>query len=219
MWRGRREPDSQVFCHPRSAHALAFIDKDIFVIHPVRTTTTTTHHNHNNHRSHFGSSHPRRRWREFRSHGGSSPSDTLFPNALSPGLFSVICTMSTFCVLRWSVVLRSFFGTVSAEGLSFVPFCSPVAADSTSLVSDASMVLPSVPGYLEAREDFVDGSMWFLPAAPSLLGGITGEFWSDLLVFKPCGCFAAIDAAMPMTPLSEDWPVQLGVWPAPSFQP
>ena len=63
--------------------------------------------------------------------------------------------------------------------MSFVPFCSSVAADSTSLVSDASMVLPSVLGYLEAREDFVDGSMWFLPAAPSLLGGITGEFWSN----------------------------------------
>ena len=100
-----------------------------------------------------------------------------------------------------------------------MPFCSSVAANSTSLVSGASMVLPSVPGSLEAREDFVDGSMWFLPAAPSLLGGFTGEFWPDLLMFKPCGCFAAIDAAMLMTLLSEDRPVQLGVWPAPSFQP
>ena len=98
-------------------------------------------------------------------------------------------------------------------------FCTSVAANSTSFVSDASMVLPSVPGSLEAREDFVEGSEWFLPAAPSLLGGITGEFWSDLPVFKPYGCFAAIDAAMLLTPLSEDWPFQLGVWPAPSFQP
>ena len=65
----------------------------------------------------------------------------------------------------------------------------------------------------------MEGSTWFLPAARSLLGGITGEFWSDLPVFKPCGCFAAIDAAMLMTPVSEEWPVQLGVWPAPSFQP
>ena len=44
-----------------------------------------------------------------------------------------------------------------------------------------------------------------LPAAPSLLDGITG--------------FCVIDAAMLMLPLSEDWPVLLGVWPAPSFQP
>ena len=58
-----------------------------------------------------------------------------------------------------------------------------------------------------------------LPAVPSLLDGITGEFWSDLLVFQPCGCFVAIDAAMLMMLLSEDWPVLLGVWPAPSFQP
>ena len=53
-------------------------------------------------------------------------------------------------------------------------------------------------------DDFV---YWLvlLPAAPSLLDGITG--------------FCVIDAAMLMLPLSEDWPVLLGVWPAPSFQP
>ena len=28
-WRGRRESDSQVFCHPNSLHALAHIDRDM----------------------------------------------------------------------------------------------------------------------------------------------------------------------------------------------
>ena len=53
-------------------------------------------------------------------------------------------------------------------------------------------------------DDFV---YWLvlLPAAPSLLDNITG----------PC----LIDAAMLMLPLSEDWPVLLGAWPAPCFQP
>ena len=80
-----------------------------------------------------------------------------------------------------------------------MPSCSSAAANSTSLVSDASTVLPSVPGYLEAREDFVDGSVWFLPAAPSLLGGIMGEFWSDLPVLRstreaevPVGCIGLV---------------------------
>ena len=52
-------------------------------------------------------------------------------------------------------------------------------------------------------DDFV---YWVsLPAAPSLLDNITG----------PC----LIDAALLMLPLSEDWPVLLGAWPAPCFQP
>ena len=45
------------------------------------TTTTTTTTNHTL-RSHFGSSHPRRGWLEFRSHGGSSPSAQLFIHCL-----------------------------------------------------------------------------------------------------------------------------------------
>ena len=44
-----------------------------------------------------------------------------------------------------------------------------------------------------------------LPAAPSLLDDISG----------PC----LIDAAMLMLPFSEDWPVLVGAWPAPCFQP
>ena len=53
-------------------------------------------------------------------------------------------------------------------------------------------------------DDFV---YWLvlLPEAPSLLDSITG----------PC----LIDAAILMLPLSEDWPVLLGAWPAPCFQP
>ena len=45
----------------------------------------TTHHHH---RSHFGSSHPRRGWLEFRSHGGSSPSAQLFIHCLHSVLSS-----------------------------------------------------------------------------------------------------------------------------------
>ena len=53
-------------------------------------------------------------------------------------------------------------------------------------------------------DDFV---YWLvlLPAAPSLLDDISGP--------------GLIDAAMLMLPFSEDWPVLVGAWPAPCFQP
>ena len=38
-WRGRRESDSQVFCHPNSMHAWWHIDKDM-------SLTSRPHHNH-----------------------------------------------------------------------------------------------------------------------------------------------------------------------------
>ena len=60
------------------------------------------HHNHHNHlRSHFGSSHPRRGWLEFRSHGGSSPIVTLFPDALAPGHF---CHLHSVYISRFASV-------------------------------------------------------------------------------------------------------------------
>ena len=57
---------------------------DTHAIHIVRTKTTTT----TTLRSHFGSSHPRRGWLEFRSHGGSSPSAQLFIHCLHSVLSS-----------------------------------------------------------------------------------------------------------------------------------
>ena len=79
------------------------------------------------------------------------------------------------------------FGTVSEGGFSFVPSRSSVAANSISWVSDASMVLSSVPGYLEALENTVEVSMLVSPAAPSLLGGMTSEFSSSSFpVYEPC---------------------------------
>ena len=39
-WRGRRESDSQVFCHLDSMHALAFFDKEL------RHTSRPNHHHH-----------------------------------------------------------------------------------------------------------------------------------------------------------------------------
>ena len=53
-------------------------------------------------------------------------------------------------------------------------------------------------------DDFV---YWLvlLPAAPSLLDDISGP--------------GLVDAAMLMLPFSENWPVLVGAWPAPCFQP
>ena len=41
-WRGRRESDSQVFCHPNSVHLCSGMDRRIAV-------TSRPHHNHHNH--------------------------------------------------------------------------------------------------------------------------------------------------------------------------
>ena len=46
-------------------------------------------------------------------------------------------------------------------------------------------------------------------------GGFAGEETFD----GTFSCFVVIVTAMLMMLLLEDWPVQLGVWPAPSFQP
>ena len=47
-WRGRRESDFQVFCHPNEVHACSDVDKHI----RVRTTTTTTPHPHTHTHAH-----------------------------------------------------------------------------------------------------------------------------------------------------------------------
>ena len=41
-WRGRRESDSQVTCHPKKLHARVTVSPETSSLNHVRTTTTTT---------------------------------------------------------------------------------------------------------------------------------------------------------------------------------
>ena len=54
-WRGRRELDSQVFCHPNSMHALASMDK-----HDCHTSRLDHHHHHHNNNHHRQAFPPKR---------------------------------------------------------------------------------------------------------------------------------------------------------------
>ena len=46
---GRRESDSQVFCHPNSMHARVIVSPETSSLHHVRTTTTPHHTHHTHH--------------------------------------------------------------------------------------------------------------------------------------------------------------------------
>ena len=76
-------------------------------------------------RSHFGSSHPRRGWPQFRSHGGSSPSVTFFPNALAPGHVSSSAQCLHFlvcvCLLCSVPPFEPFLGEDSGVRLCAAP--------------------------------------------------------------------------------------------------
>ena len=115
-------------------------------------------------------------------------------------------------------MLRASFATVSGGGFSFVPFRSSIAANSNSWVrclhgaAVSSWILGS------SREHDLKVPCGFLQRRRRCL--VTCQV-SSSSSFQCANrdCFGAIDAAMPMPLVSEDWPVQLGVWPAPSFHP